>query len=103
VSRQKVTKENNLLASFNLQTVLKVSICLRILYCHELQLIIELDDGIHLNPEQAAYDIGRTHELNQLGIEVMRITNEELWADIDAVSFKILEKISQIKPPNLGR
>jgi very-short-patch-repair endonuclease len=38
-------------------------------YCHELRLIIELDGGIHLNPEQAAYDIGRTFELNQLGID----------------------------------
>lgn len=66
-------------------------------YCHELKLIIELDGGIHLNPEQAEYDLGRTFELNQLGIEVMRITNEELWADMDAVSFKILNRISQIK------
>ena len=68
-------------------------------YCHELRLIIELDGGIHLNPEQAEYDLGRTFELNQLGIEVMRITNEELWADMDAVSFKILNRISQIKSP----
>jgi hypothetical protein len=32
----------------------------------------------------------------------MRITNEELWADIDAVTFKILDKISQIRPPSGG-
>ena len=72
-------------------------------YCHELKLIIELDGGIHLNPEQAEYDIGRTLELNQLGIEVMRITNQELWDDIDAVSFKILDKISKINPPSGGQ
>ncbi|MCR9014855.1 endonuclease domain-containing protein [Aquiflexum gelatinilyticum] len=72
------------------------------LNCHELRLIIELDGGIHLNRDQAEYDLGRTLELNQLGIEVMRITNEELWADMDAVSFKILDKISRIKPHPSG-
>jgi hypothetical protein len=32
----------------------------------------------------------------------MRITNEELRADMDAVSFKILDKISRIKPHPSG-
>nr|WP_255737821.1 endonuclease domain-containing protein [Cognataquiflexum nitidum] len=71
-------------------------------YCHELRLSIELDGGIHLNPERAEYDLGRTFELHQLGIEVMRISNEELCADMDAVSFKILNKTSQIKPHPSG-
>ena len=77
-------------------------------YCHELKLVIELDGGIHLNPEQAEYDRGRTLQLNELGIEVMRISNQEVWDDIDEVSFKILDKISRIRlplpnPPPRGR
>ncbi|WP_394337136.1 DUF559 domain-containing protein [Cognataquiflexum aquatile] len=39
------------------------------LNCHKLRLIIELDGGIHLNRDQAEYDLGRNFDLNQIGID----------------------------------
>ncbi len=42
-------------------------------YCHQLKLAIELDGGIHTDLDQADYDRGRTYELNELGIEVLRL------------------------------
>ena len=55
-------------------------------YCHEKKLVIELDGKIHDN--QKEYDEYRTFLINQLGIRVHRIKNEEL-KDIQAVTAKI--------------
>jgi very-short-patch-repair endonuclease len=45
-------------------------------YCHEKKLVIELDGKIH--EKQKEYDEYRTLMINQLGIQVYRIKNEEL-------------------------
>ena len=45
-------------------------------YCHEKKLVIELDGQIH--EKQKEYDQYRTLMINQLGIQVYRIKNEEL-------------------------
>jgi very-short-patch-repair endonuclease len=45
-------------------------------YCHEKKLVIELDGKIH--EKQKEYDAYRTFIINQLGIQVHRIKNEEL-------------------------
>ena len=55
-------------------------------YCHSARLVIELDGKIH--EHQKEYDEFRTYLINQLGIQVLRIKNEELQ-DIAAVSAKI--------------
>lgn len=44
-------------------------------YCHRAKLIIEVDGGIHGQPEQIIYDVNRTMELEALGIKVLRFTN----------------------------
>jgi very-short-patch-repair endonuclease len=66
-------------------------------YCHQLKLSIELDGVIHTDPDQADYDKRRTFELNEMGIEVLRFQNEDLWEDVDGVLGKILGKIEQIR------
>lgn len=62
-------------------------------YCHESKLIIELDGKIH--EFQKEYDKERDAILNQLGLSVIRIKNEEL----ENIS-KVLEKISSQLTPN---
>jgi very-short-patch-repair endonuclease len=47
-------------------------------YCHECKLIIEVDGGIHNKPEQREHDIGRTHDLEQLGLKIIRFTNDQV-------------------------
>jgi very-short-patch-repair endonuclease len=57
-------------------------------YCDESKLIVEIDGKIHGNQEE--YDNQRTLVLKELGINVLRIKNEEL-EDIPAVIKKIIE------------
>ncbi|WP_421774384.1 endonuclease domain-containing protein [Gracilimonas sp.] len=57
-------------------------------YCTELKLVVEVDGKIH--DFQKEYDYQRGVVLNELGLKVLRIKNEEL-ADIDRVLEKILE------------
>jgi len=54
-------------------------------YCHPVKLVVEVDGGIHKSSDQKEYDIGRTVELNDWGIEVIRFTNEEIENDIEYV------------------
>jgi very-short-patch-repair endonuclease len=59
-------------------------------YCHEKKLVIELDGGQHNDAEVKENDEGRTYELEQLGIKVIRFTNAEVTNDIK----KVLEAIN---------
>ena len=43
--------------------------------CVAAKLIIEVDGEIHLTPEQAEYDLGRTFTLTELGYRELRFTN----------------------------
>jgi very-short-patch-repair endonuclease len=61
-------------------------------YCDEEKLVIELDGKIH--ERQKEYDEYRTFIINQLGIKVFRIKNEEL-KDIPAVTAKIKAFLNQ--------
>jgi very-short-patch-repair endonuclease len=61
-------------------------------YCHPLQLVIEVDGGIHKSKDQLEYDIGREAELNYWGIVVHRFTNEEIENEID----RVIKEIKQL-------
>ena len=71
-------------------------------YCHSLKLVIEIDGGIHKNNDQKKYDIGREAELSDLGIEVIRFTNEEVINHIkevvDEITKYCLMKLDHKKP-----
>jgi len=67
-------------------------------YCHELKLAIEIDGEIHLKNEIHDYDIGRTSDLEKLGIKILRFTNNEVINDLDSVKTKILIEIGRKAP-----
>ena len=58
-------------------------------YCPSIRLCIELDGEVHNTVEQQAKDADRTVFLNQNRIYVLRLTNEEVDADIQGVLEKI--------------
>ena len=64
-------------------------------YCHELKMVIELDGSIHDQNDQAEYDLGRTFELEELGLKVIRFRNEEVFDSIE----RVLERISNFSTP----
>lgn len=58
-------------------------------YCHKAKLVVELDGGIHLIESVKEHDGGRTYELEQLGIKVIRFTNYEVENNLVGVLYKI--------------
>jgi very-short-patch-repair endonuclease len=65
-------------------------------YCHEKKLVIEVDGSVHDSQEAKEYDEGRTYELKELGITIIRFRNEEVLENIGEVLKRIREVIEQL-------
>lgn len=61
----------------------------------ETNLVIEVDGLIHQLPENKLNDAERTAELNKLGFEVIRFTNEQVLHETDSVINKILASLEK--------
>lgn len=71
-------------------------------YCHKAKLIIEVDGGYHNIPEQFCYDINRDNELAELGLKVIRFTNEIVMNNIETVLNIIEQEIfERITTPDI--
>ena len=57
--------------------------------CMKHKLVVEVDGGYHSEPRQQEDDETRTHNLENLGYNVIRFTNEEVLFDTDNVITKI--------------
>jgi very-short-patch-repair endonuclease len=62
-------------------------------YCHESKLIVEIDGNYHNSIEQMQYDKGRTYELNELKIKVIRFSN---WEVLNKIEFVLGEITAQL-------
>ena len=69
-------------------------------YCHNIRLVIELDGGIHNNPENTEHDKNRTAELERFGIKVIRFNNEEVMDDAEKVVRIIKEECKKLLKTN---
>lgn len=58
-------------------------------FCHQHKLVIEVDGGHHVEPEQQAYDQARTEWLEGRGLRVIRFTNRDIDANIEGVLSEI--------------
>lgn len=58
-------------------------------YCYDAKLIIEIDGGIHNQLDNIEYDKGRSYELEELGITVLRFTNDEVNKNLTDVIGRI--------------
>jgi very-short-patch-repair endonuclease len=56
--------------------------------CYENKLVIELDGSKHLEKEEE--DNQRTAELNRIGFDVLRFTNDDVMNEINAVIEEIM-------------
>jgi len=63
-------------------------------YCHSLRLVIEVDRDYHLEKNQYEYDIGRSGELENWGLKVIRYTNDEILTNLNNVIQKIQTEIN---------
>ena len=64
-------------------------------YCPELKLVIEIDGFSHFTDDGKQYDAERTAFLEGLGIQVLRITNNDVSNKFD----EVCRIIDSIKPP----
>lgn len=62
-------------------------------YCHEKKTVIEVDGKIH--DQQKDYDELRDFIMNELGLFVLRIKNEEIYENLDGV----VERIREVTHP----
>jgi very-short-patch-repair endonuclease len=62
-------------------------------YCHKYKLVVEVDGGIHSDIEVQERDDGRKHDIEKLGIKILRFTNSEIMTDIQTVKQRILDEI----------
>ena len=58
-------------------------------YCPSHKVAVEVDGAVHDVPDQAERDAARTEALEQLGIRVVRVRNEEVMRDIMGVLARI--------------
>ena len=54
-------------------------------YCHRCLLAVEIDGEYHNQTDQKDYDLGRSYDLKELGIKVIRFKNSEVEEDINWV------------------
>ncbi len=68
-------------------------------YCHQFQLVIEIDGDSHGKPVTQSNDMKRTEFLEAQGLTVWRFTNREVMDNIEAVMIEIENFIKKGKSP----
>jgi Uncharacterized protein conserved in bacteria len=69
-------------------------------YCHQYSLVIEVDGKIHEEEERMEHDKVRTMELKQMGLSVIRFTNERVIDD----TYGVIDEIREyLRLRSLGR
>jgi very-short-patch-repair endonuclease len=58
-------------------------------YCHECNLVIEIDGEYHLDKEQMDYDSGKTFELEEYNLTVLRFSNNDIKLNLENVLMEI--------------
>jgi very-short-patch-repair endonuclease len=64
-------------------------------YCHAAKLVIEVDGEIHNSDERIVYDRLRTHELEALGLKVLRFSNNRVIHEIENVIDEIKNNLTR--------
>lgn len=67
-------------------------------YCHSAGLVVEVDGAVH--ESQREYDRERDRAIAAHGLRVLRVTNDEVEQDIEAVLRSILQNLTP-QPPLL--
>lgn len=68
-------------------------------YCHEKQLVIEIDGGIHMKATVKEHDENRSAEFDRLGINVIRFTNKQVLESLEKVLEEIIRYIENLERP----
>ena len=64
-------------------------------YCPARKIAIEIDGGVHDEPDQAARDEARTQALEAQGIAVFRLRNEQVVNDVQGAVEQVRKAVSE--------
>ena len=67
-------------------------------YCHRAKLVIEIDGDVHFSEEAIKKDEERTNEIEELGLTVVRFTNQEIYKNLDEVVNTVKTLIGKKQP-----
>ena len=63
--------------------------------CREHRLIVEVDGATHSTTEEIAHDRFRQRGLEEAGFRVLRVTNDDVYSNLDGVCETILHALEQ--------
>ena len=63
--------------------------------CREEMLVVEVDGATHSTDEETAYDDRRTSYLSAVGYRTVRVTNDEVYRNLEGVLDTILAAIER--------
>ncbi len=71
-------------------------------YCPELKLAIEIDGDSHFQDGAQEYDWARQAFIESVGIRFLRITNDDVYKNLEDVLERIIYKIGELRdnPPS---
>ena len=58
-------------------------------YCPAVRLVVEVDGTVHDAPDRQAYDRDRDAALSDMGLHILRVTNDEVFTDLWSVVGRI--------------
>jgi very-short-patch-repair endonuclease len=66
--------------------------------CLEARLVIEVDGATHSTDPELARDAARSTALRAQGYDILRFTNEEVFANLDGVLETVRLKLIELRP-----
>jgi very-short-patch-repair endonuclease len=67
--------------------------------CLPLKLIIELDGETHTEQDDIQRDQIKDQRLGELGYQILRFQNEQVFDDLESVEAEIRKKIEELSSP----
>ncbi len=67
--------------------------------CMPARLIVEVDGATHSTDAERRYDDERTAALRQLGFQITRFNNSDVYDHLDAVLAVLLAELRRLPPP----
>jgi very-short-patch-repair endonuclease len=66
--------------------------------CLDARLIVEVDGATHSTEEEIARDLFRTTALTAQGFVVLRVTNDDVFHNLDGVAETVAMKLAELRP-----
>lgn len=72
-------------------------------YCKDLMLAVEIDGSSHDSPEAQEADLARQQRLEHLGVQFIRIRDEDVKSDVNSAYFILKEWIEKFEKENSNK